>query len=198
MKTHGEERSHGTLDCPGFESINIIYNGTPDNSAARKWIVDMYAGRVAREPDLFPVAQELSHDFLADLYKKLIKSWPRPSAHEALDYKLAETEALKRKLAETEAEYLRQKGYARNRLQEEYLSGVLQQVQKLKDELRREKDSRERDNLELKRVLDLIERDNLKPESDNFKPESDNLKRKGDDLGCESELRPRKRLGGDA
>lgn len=181
MKTHGEERSHGTLDCPGFESINIIYNGTPDNSAARKWIVDMYAGRVAREPDLFPVAQELSHDFLADLYKKLIKSWPRPSAHEALDYKLAETEA----------EYLRQKGYARDRLQEEYMSGALQQVQKLKDELRREKDSRERDNLELKRVLDLIERDNLKPESDN-------LKRKGDDLGCETELRPRKRLGGDA
>lgn len=167
MKTHGEERSYGTLDCPGFESINIIYNGTPDNSAARKWIVDMYAGRVAREPDLFPVAQELSHDFLADLYKKLITSWPRPSAHEALEHKLAETEALKRKLAETEAEYLRNKEYARNRLQGEYLSGVLEQVQKLKDELRRERNSRERDKLKLTRELVLTrKRYNLKPKSD--------------------------------
>ena len=186
MSTHGEERSHGTLDCPGFESINIIYNGTPDNSAARKWIVDMYAGRVAREPDLFPSAQELSHDFLADLYKKLITSWPHPSAHEAL----------KHKLAETKAEYLRSKEHARNRLKEDhsvwqkYLRGerdivkLLDQVQKLKNELSWERDSRERDSRE---------RDSR--ESDNLKPESDKLKRKGDDLGRERELRPRTRLG---
>lgn len=107
MSTHGEERSHGTLDCPGIESINIIYNGTLDNSAARKWIVDMYDS-VAREYVLFALPQELPHDFQADLYKKLITSWPHSSTHQALEHKLAETEA----------KYERSKEYARTKEEE--------------------------------------------------------------------------------
>jgi hypothetical protein len=93
---------------PGIDSINTIYNGTPEKSAARKWIVDMYAVHVAREPDLFPSAQEFPHDFLVDLIKSLITSWARPSTHDAL----------KHKLAETEAEHERSKEYARTKEEE--------------------------------------------------------------------------------
>lgn len=93
------------LVWPSIDSINIIYNGTPENSAARRWIVDMYVQCVDLESDLFPSAQEFPHDFLIDLIKNVVTSWPRLSTHISLE----------NKLAETEAEHERSKEYARTK-----------------------------------------------------------------------------------
>ena len=76
----GKRDSQGAMHCPSFESIKIIYNGTPDDSAARKCIVELYSKCAAKSSilDLFSSTQKLPHDFLSDLIKSVVNVWPLP------------------------------------------------------------------------------------------------------------------------
>jgi hypothetical protein len=188
MSKHGEGRSRGTLGCPGFESISIIYNGTPDNSPARKCMLDLYTKCVAEDASLevFPSEQNWPRDFLSDLIKSVITSWARPSTHAALEHRLAQTEAEYERSKENartwEEEYNRldavtahlkaKAGVACQRAQqgETVIRQLENQVQKLEDELVRQRDSYGR------------ERDNLKPEGDKLKRKGDKLEREEDKL----------------
>ncbi|KAG9202235.1 hypothetical protein G6514_004673 [Epicoccum nigrum] len=89
-KRDGKHDSQGVLHCPGFESINIIYNGTPDDSAARECVVDLYTKSAVKSLvlDLFSSTQRLPHDFLSDLIKSVVNFWPLPQKLEHAERKI--------------------------------------------------------------------------------------------------------------
>jgi hypothetical protein len=89
-KCDGKHDSQGVLHCPGFESIDIIYNGTPDDSAARECVVGLYTKCAAKSSilDLFSSTQRLAHDFLSDLIKGVVNFWPLPQKLEHAERKI--------------------------------------------------------------------------------------------------------------
>lgn len=86
----------GALNCPSLEIVNTIYNGTPDPSPARQWLVDQFAHCLDQSTpfDFFPRSNSLQREFLADLVGSLISFRPLPATHKAIKVKIQSTETM--------------------------------------------------------------------------------------------------------
>lgn len=60
-------------DFPCAEAFSIIYDGTPENSPARRLLVDMYAYGAYDAPDWSREFELLPHEALADVMRATVK-----------------------------------------------------------------------------------------------------------------------------
>ncbi|KAF2025531.1 hypothetical protein EK21DRAFT_76189 [Setomelanomma holmii] len=60
-------------DYPCAEAFNIVYDGTPEGSPARRLLVDMYAYGAYDAPDWNEELEKLPHEALADVLRATIK-----------------------------------------------------------------------------------------------------------------------------
>tara|TARA_R110002003_G_scaffold115_2_gene9954 strand:+ start:41243 stop:41515 length:273 start_codon:yes stop_codon:yes gene_type:complete len=60
-------------DYPCAEAFDIIYDGTPEGSPARRLLVDMYAYGAYDAPDWSEELAKLPHEALADVVRAMIR-----------------------------------------------------------------------------------------------------------------------------
>ncbi|KAJ8115591.1 hypothetical protein OPT61_g2801 [Boeremia exigua] len=97
LSARAVETSYVTL--PGCDSISYIYEGTPENDAARQWLVDVYtnygSGNIM-DCDRTGYPKE----FLADLAVSMMKERAQPRVYKETEDRLAQTEATLKRTAE--------------------------------------------------------------------------------------------------
>lgn len=91
---------------PSLETIWVIYNGTPERSLLRKWLVGVYTDYVGEEAgsELFPHAKDFPHEFLVDLVTSMITFRPLPGLRAAKNRMKEELNVTIKELETTESD----------------------------------------------------------------------------------------------
>ncbi|KAF3047212.1 hypothetical protein E8E11_004593 [Didymella keratinophila] len=156
LYTCGQERTDGGVHRqPGVLTVRTIYDGTPCDDPARKWLVDLYTTQIGGEAsfEMFPLAQDFPQAFLTDLVSSMISFRPLPVQLTSLKHQSGQTEAnlhlqyarketqLREKLAQTEEQLKKQKSMKTINQQKSVVDNKLKQARAEITLLKRRPDS---------------------------------------------------------
>ncbi|KAH6637781.1 hypothetical protein C7974DRAFT_450829 [Boeremia exigua] len=94
LSAHAQEINFVFL--PDSDAVQIIYEGTPENDAARRWLVNLYTDHGLCDDlglcdELGVIPADFPKDFLMDLAVNMMAKRARPGAYKWMEEKLAQT-----------------------------------------------------------------------------------------------------------